>query len=190
VSVAQHINNRDLRIYVEDNDLSEAQRALITDLFNQHNDTLLRFLRARLPSDSDAHEVAQEAYVRLLDLDKPGAISYLRAYLFKTASNLAIDHLRSAQRASRYRPMTFFKEEAPSEEHVALVNEKMRLMNGFVNELPAKCRKVFMLSRYHDMTTNEIAQLMRLSDRMVRKYLVRATEHCQMRLEEATGGGQ
>ncbi|MEO9943835.1 MAG: RNA polymerase sigma factor [Paraglaciecola sp.] len=188
MSAETHIKNRDLQVYLESHELSEAQGALIGELFSQHNDMLLRFLRARLPSDSDAHEVAQEAYVKLLDLDNPSAISYLRAYLFKTASNLAADHLRSEQRASHYRPMVFFKEEQPSEEQTALVNEKIELLHEFVQELPAKCRKAFMLSRYHDMTTTEIAQLMRLSDRMVRKYLVRATEHCQMRLEEATGG--
>ena len=72
------------KIDLEDAELS-CQKEMIADLFKQHNDTLIKFLRARLRSDADAHEVAQEAYVKLLDLDKPDAISYLKAYLFRVA---------------------------------------------------------------------------------------------------------
>jgi len=179
------IESETVQKQVNESPLSEQQRALISDLFNQHNDTLLRFLRARLQSDSDAHEVAQEAYVKLLDLDKPGAVSYLRSYLFKVASNLAVDRLRSKQTASKHQPLLFFNEEHPSEEQSALINEKVRLVSDFINELPPKCRKAFMLSRYHGMSTEEIAKVMRLSDRMIRKYLVRATEHCRDRLQQA-----
>ena len=68
------------------------QRAeLVERLFREHNDALIRFLVARLRSYQDARDVAQESYVRLLSLDEPGAVSYLRAFLFKTAANLATD---------------------------------------------------------------------------------------------------
>ena len=53
--------------------------AEIEALFREHNETLLRFLRARLSSEADAVEAAQEAYVRLLQLDTVEP-TYLRAY--------------------------------------------------------------------------------------------------------------
>jgi DNA-directed RNA polymerase specialized sigma24 family protein len=46
----------------------------------------------------EAKEVAQEAYVRLLSLEDSGAVSFLRAFLFKTAANLAVDRIRSRNR--------------------------------------------------------------------------------------------
>src|SRR5215831_11895053 len=54
-------------------------------LFAEHNRALIRFLRTRVRSDQEARDVAQEAYVRLLQIDQPGTISFLRAYLFRTA---------------------------------------------------------------------------------------------------------
>src|SRR5688572_23474251 len=72
----------------------ETRGQLIERLFREHNESLLRFLTARLSSSQDAREVAQEAYVRLLQLDRPGAIGFLRAFLFKTAANIATDRLR------------------------------------------------------------------------------------------------
>src|ERR1044072_9185346 len=70
----------------------------ITRLFSEHNESLVRFLSVRLHSVQEAKEVAQEAYVRLLSLDDSGAVSFLRAFLFKTAANLAVDRLRSRNR--------------------------------------------------------------------------------------------
>src|SRR5690242_6580305 len=60
------------------------QAELIERLFREHNEALVRFMLARLRSRQAALEVAQEAYVRLLSLDQPGAVSYLRSFLFKT----------------------------------------------------------------------------------------------------------
>ena len=165
----------------------ESRRELIERLFKEHNETLLRFLRVRLQSDAEAHEVAQEAYVRLLKLDEPEAVSYMRAFLFKVASNLAVDRMRDRQRAAKHLRLMFFQEVQSSEEEVELVQEKIRLINGYVNELPPKCRKAFLLSRLEGFSTAEIAKQMALSNRMVRKYLARATEYCRHRLDEELG---
>jgi len=59
----------------------DAPRAeLVARLFREHNDALVSLLALRLRSLHDAKEVAQEAYVRLLQLDRSdGAISLLRS---------------------------------------------------------------------------------------------------------------
>src|SRR5580700_507376 len=72
----------------------ESRADVVERLFREHNEALIRFLRGRVGSRNEALEVAQEAYVRLLSLDQPGAVSYLRAFLFKTAANIAIDRRR------------------------------------------------------------------------------------------------
>src|ERR1051325_9382794 len=68
--------------------------AAVARLFEEHNRALISFLTLRLHSPQDAKEVAQEAYVRLLELDRTGAVSFLRAYLFRIAANLAVDRIR------------------------------------------------------------------------------------------------
>src|SRR5271163_4210660 len=70
---------------------ADGHAARVGHLFREHNDALVRFLSARLGSYQDAREVAQEAYVRLLNLDRPEASNFLKALLYKTAANLAID---------------------------------------------------------------------------------------------------
>jgi DNA-directed RNA polymerase specialized sigma24 family protein len=77
----------------------------VARLFREHNAALLRFAAARLGSEHEAREVAQEAYVRLLQLDRRQTIGFLRAYLFKTAANLATDRLRARRRAPSHSPV-------------------------------------------------------------------------------------
>src|SRR5688572_2123411 len=66
----------------------------VRQLFQQHNQALVSFLAARLNSAVEARDVAQEAYARLLQLQHPGTVSFLRAYLFRIAANLAVDRIR------------------------------------------------------------------------------------------------
>jgi len=72
----------------------ESTAAAVSHLFREHNHALVDYLTARLRSEQEAKEVAQETYVRLLQMQDPGTPGLLRAYLFKTATNLAIDRLR------------------------------------------------------------------------------------------------
>src|SRR5688572_13760360 len=89
-------------------DSRSAHVRVIERLFNDHNDSLLRFLAARLGSRQEAREIAQEAYVRLLKLDTPGAVGYFRAFLFRTAANLAVDQVRTRSYRERTAPLEFF----------------------------------------------------------------------------------
>lgn len=153
-------------------------------LFREHNDTLIRFLRARLKSDADAREAAQEAYVRLLQLDHADQPSFLRAYLFKIAANVAADMLRRKKVRARLTPVDdqVFDPGAAQEQALSARQQLLRVQEA-LNELPPRCRQAFLLRRQDEMTTLQIGETMGVSDRMVRLYLVRAIEHVQQALE-------
>ncbi len=71
-----------------------ARAATVEQLFREQNEALIRFLVQRLHSREAARGVAQETYVRLLSLHDLGAVSFMRAFLYKTAANIAVDRLR------------------------------------------------------------------------------------------------
>jgi RNA polymerase sigma factor (sigma-70 family) len=164
---------------------AQARSRDVASLFQQHNQLLLRFLRARLGSEHEAKEVAQEAYVRLLQLDRTGAVSFLRSYLFKVALNLAIDRLRErTKRPVHADPIELFEElEGTAEpERAAIADEELHLLDIALNELPPKCRHALVLHRYHDKTQREIAAELGMSERTIRSYLVQAMLYCKLRL--------
>ena len=171
----------------DDRNAQEEGHAHIEHLFREHNDALIRFLSARLGSYQDAREVAQEAYVRLLNLDRPGAANFLRALLYKTAANLAIDRLRhqrlvtSHQRASSSSPDLFA---SPADE-VPEALDDIRILSRALSELPPPCRSAFLMSRVESLDSSEIAIRLGVTDRAVRKYIARALVFLQLRLQAA-----
>lgn len=162
-----------------------ARAQLVERLFREHNEALIRFLQARLRSYQEAREVAQEAYVRLLSLDKLGAVSYLRAFLFRVAANIAIDRRRRDETHDRATELPIFHEFADTltpERRVADAQQVQRL-ERLIAAMPAKCQKAFVLNQIHGRDFAAIAQDMGISESMVRKYVMRALLYCRSQLD-------
>lgn len=171
----------------EDNARVAAQEA-VARLFSEHNAALVRFLGLRLKSDQEAREVAQEAYVRVLQLDQPGAVSFLRAYLFKTAANIATDRLRRAavRRTGAVDPVMQEGPDLVDPEREMLAREKLAVVRSGLEELPERVRTAFLLHRLKGLSCAEIGAGMGLSERMIRNYVVKAMVHCRLRLDEGS----
>jgi RNA polymerase sigma-70 factor (ECF subfamily) len=162
---------------------------LIERLFREHNEALIRFLLPRVRSRQAALEVAQEAYVRLLSLDQPGAVSYLRSFLFKTAANLAIDWARRNDVHARAMNTPLFREftDDRTPERAAVGAQQVKRLSELLMTLPPKCREAFVLNRFQGLDFPTIAAKMKLSERMVRTYVVRALLHCRANLAAQDG---
>jgi RNA polymerase sigma-70 factor (ECF subfamily) len=158
----------------------EGERAReLERIFREHNDALVRFVAARLGSRHEAAEVAQEAYVKVLSLEEGEAVSYLRAFLFKIAANLATDRLRARSRrgwTAEGSPAERAVFELSPEREIAGKQSLERLRKA-IDELPTKCREAFLLYRIEDLSCAEIAARMGLQERMVWRYIARALEY-------------
>lgn len=156
-------------------------------LFREHNAALLRFIAAKVGSEQEAREIAQEAYVHLLQLDHPAAVSFLRAFLFKTAANLAIDRLRQRARRAHMTSMPeldFAVFELTPERQLA-GEQAIAVLGAAVSRLPPKCRQAFLLHRIYDMRIDEIAERMGIGACMARRYVARALEYVRQCLDAA-----
>jgi len=173
---------------------SESTTAAVSQLFRDHNRMLVGYLTARLQSEQEAKEVAQEAYVRLLQLQEPGAPSLLRAYLFKTATNLAIDRLRhrkvqhqtEEERPELFEHLADTRGELDDPAKQLLAREQADQLLGYLQELPIKCQRVFSLHRLEGVSQREVAARLGFSERMVRRHVTYAMVYCHLRLEGMT----
>jgi len=159
--------------------------AQIAGLFREHNRSLVAFLRSRLDSLAEAQEVAQEAYARLLRLERPEQVGFLRAYLFRIAQNLVVDRLRQRQVREQAPEHELFEEllDTPAPERRALAAEQLRAVRAALRELPRKTAAAFVLHVIEGRDFATIATSMRLTERMVRYHVARALGHCRARLD-------
>jgi RNA polymerase sigma-70 factor (ECF subfamily) len=149
-------------------------------LFREHNEALVGLLNAKLHSRVDARDVAQEAYVRLFQLDKAGAISHLRGWLFKTALNIATDRLRERARRARDEHLVFFHSkpvDAPSAEHLCIERQDWERVQQEIDRLPPKCRQAFTLVEFDCRTIPDVASHMGVKPNTVYQLVKRAYEH-------------
>jgi RNA polymerase sigma-70 factor (ECF subfamily) len=168
----------------------ESTAVAVSELFREHNRMLVGYLRSRLGSEQEAKEVAQEAYVRVLQLHEPGAPGLLRAYLFKTAANLAVDRLRHrwVRQRSEEQPQLFEELnptggelDDPAEQ--LLAREQADQLLRILQELPVKCQQVMNLHRFEGASQRDVSLRLGISERMVRRYVTYAMVYCRLRLD-------
>jgi RNA polymerase sigma-70 factor (ECF subfamily) len=170
-------------------DVDSSGRAVeVSRLFRDHNRALVLFLASRLKDIQAAREVAQEAYVRVLQLENPGAVSFLRSYLFKVAGNLAIDRIRQEQSRARLDQTADMEDllEDSLPERTAIAREELAFLGRVIGELPAKYQEAFRLHRLEEKPFEEIARHMGLKERMVRRYVTNTLMYLRLRREGMT----
>ena len=155
-------------------------------LFEEHNRALHSFLLMKLSgNEQEAQEVAQEAYARLLQLHEPGVVSLLRAYLFKTAANIAVDRARQRATHARIHEVLFADEPVDrlSPDRRVLAAEQLALVEQALNELPPRYRRALALHRFDGWEMDRIARELGVQPRMARNYVGRAVIYCKLRLD-------
>ena len=161
---------------------------LIADFYRQQHSALLEFLKRKLGSEEEANDVAQKTYERLLGASHADTIVNPRAFVFRVARNIAIDHLRQRQARGEQQPYELDNETAvsalPSPEDQADYELTVSLIRDVLVELPPKCRAAFLYYKFEEREYSEIAELLGVGESMVRKYVLRAISYCRSRIDQ------
>jgi RNA polymerase sigma factor (sigma-70 family) len=159
-----------------------AEQLCIQEIIRLHHESLIKFLRRRLRVASDADDVAQETYIRMMKYEGSRDIRSPSAMLFRIAVNVANDHGRAAQTrcAGDHCDIEDVQlvSEQPSAEQAVLAGQNLDLLLDVIENLPPKCKQVFLLSRARGMSYSEIARHCGISVKMVEKQISRAVAAC------------
>jgi RNA polymerase sigma factor (sigma-70 family) len=150
---------------------------------------LQRFLTQKTHCPETAADLVQEIYLRLPQLKPvPVSESKIRAWLFRVASNIAIDYFRTAKRQSdllgEYAADRDDSAITPSPEQTALHLDQLLQLQSALAELPPVCAEVLYLSRIEGLNHQAIAARLGISISWVEKQLVRALDHCRKTMND------
>jgi RNA polymerase sigma-70 factor, ECF subfamily len=123
----------------------------------------LRSTARQLTGDADAaHDLVQEVFLRLWNRhDQIDNIMNPGAYLYKSVVNASLNHL-ARNKGNRQAESLQLPSDASSEAGLDL-KELQRHIQRALDQLPPKCRAIFILSRFEDKKNKEIAALLGLS---------------------------
>ncbi|VCU68653.1 putative RNA polymerase sigma factor FecI [Pigmentiphaga humi] len=154
-------------------------------LYTEYGDWLDRWLRRKLGHAADAADLTQDTFLRVLGRlhAQPAAALIVREpyrYLATIANGLVADHWRRQRVEQAYLEELARRPEAlaPSPEERLVAVQTLCELDAMLDRLPAKARRAFLLARLDGLGCGEIAGVLGVSDRMVRKYLAQAMYQC------------
>lgn len=167
--------------------MADPKKGLVERLFAEHGRALQAFFYRRIRTKSDAPDLAQEVYVRMLRVSDMAAIRNPELYLYTVANNLVKEHAV----LDRRRASSVDLDEATVQQQLGELpvfdgqldtTQRVTRLRTVLAQLPPKCRAAVVLYYRHDLSYQEIADRLGISSHMVKKYLAQALGHCRRRM--------
>lgn len=149
------------------------------EIIEKYNVMLYRLAMVRMQQKEDAEEVVQDTFLRLLTYVKKGNSfhdeEHLKAWLLTVAVNRGKSILTMAWNR-KTEGMDQVQEMAAEEREEGYAYE-------YVSKLPEKYRVAIDLFYYEQLTTEQIAEIMKTKPATVRSYLHRGRERLRTMME-------
>lgn len=164
----------------------------IEHLFHEYRHEVARCLHRIVRCEQTAADLTQETYMRLVNLAQTTSVTFPRALLFRTATNLAIDYLRKGKFERHTGEVLDIAMDvpssAPSAERAVLDKQRLKVFLQAIDTLSPRCREAFLLHRVHDCSYREIAARLNISQSAVEKLIMRALLHCRTAIQKHDAG--
>jgi RNA polymerase sigma factor (sigma-70 family) len=151
--------------------------------------SLLRLARRIVGTGPAAEDVAQSLWLRVQRVEDDPPILNKRAYLYRLATNLALDHASGeARRASVHeeaQALLWGADHALAADRAVIAREMLQRIEVAIGGLPEQTRRIFELHRYEGLTQRALADRLGISTTAVEKHMRRAMRV----LAEARDGG-
>lgn len=155
------------------------------ELFDRYSRKLYYFALRYLHNNEESEELVQTVFINLWEhrksLDENLSV---KSYIYRSAVNYIYNHLKKAALRARFIDSELVKGKITSDltyEQI-LLNDMDRSINSIIDTLPRQQKKIFLLSRYENLTHQEIAEKLDLSVRTVENQVFRALKVIRSKL--------
>jgi len=155
-------------------------------IFKQYFTFLSNVAYAVVNDEDDAYDIAQQVFIKFWNKkDTVDIDNNIKSYLHRATVNTAINFIKKDNKTVKFEDVSGAELAASTEEAKVEVSEEniQDVIKDAVSNLPEKCRLVFSLSRYSDMTNREIAEHLDISIKAVEKHISRALKELRVTLK-------
>jgi RNA polymerase sigma factor (sigma-70 family) len=160
----------------------EGNAAGVSTTFLKYRSSLMRYISRYIHQPQDIEDIVHETFLRTYAAGIGTQIQSPRAFLFKTAKNLALKHLdKCSVRLTEYvgdlEALEVSMDEYSTEARVE-TQERFLAFCRAVRTLPLQCRRVFILRKVYGLTQKEVAEQLDISVSTVEKHLAQGIIRC------------
>lgn len=152
--------------------------ATFTNLYQRHFGELRAFILRRVGCRELAAELTNETFIRILSYQAPDPIQNQRAFLYRIAGNLAIDHHRANREQTEciddLNEGDYFASDIGDPARVVCARQTLERLRLAIDALPPQCRRAFVLFKFESLSHAEIAAEFGVTINAVEKLLIRA----------------
>ncbi len=168
----------------------EGEAAAFEELFRRWSGPLLRYLERMVRDLSTAEELVQEAFLRVYrarDRYRPDA--RFSTWLYRIATNLALNELRRPRRKSIHRSteaddVPELRAESPGSDDVVDARRLAAAVHQALGQLPEKQRAALCLAAVEGLSYAEVAEALDVTEKAVKSLVHRARSTLASRLAE------
>ena len=164
-------------------EMASSPNSPLVETYLQKRPDLIRLFTARTGSKSEAEEIVQEIYLKIV-AGTNVQIDDMIGYIYKIGYNLMLDRIRSRRRAVaregdyyRVRRAGYPDEDSsndPSPETQAFDRLTLARLIAIIDGFPPHCRRVFIMHKIDGLSYAEIAAKLRVSVSAVEKQMMSA----------------
>ena len=190
-----------------DSELVARVREQSTDAFEElsarYREIIYRHVLSTLHDNDATEDIVQEVFLRIwTHADQWNARGTFKAWLFRIATNLALNYLRTLKRR-RQQPLEvpadpldeddessipewMTNHALPGPEIILEQGERSKLLQQLVNGLPEEKREVFRLIHDAEMETSRVAEMLGIPEGTVKSRLYYANKRLAREWRDAT----
>jgi len=180
----------EVAINTSEKDLIELLRSgdekAIEILFDMHYDYLCKCVYKLIQDAPGCEDIVQEVFTEVWKKREQIKINTsLKGYLRRAAINKALNQIRSRRYTiDEADDAIQIQANISSSQEVMEGNEMQLKLNAAINKLPEKCRIVFSLSRFEELSYKEIAAKLDISTKTVENQISKALKVLKAELHE------
>ena len=136
----------------------DAHAQKMAELFREEYPKLVHYMVARTGSWPEARDVAAQAFAQVLEMRAPDTVSFLKAYVYRVARNLATDRARAGAIRTRINKIVRheFASTTPSPEPQFAHEQRIKVLSDAIETLRPTRKMVLKLRVWDELPYTEI----------------------------------
>ena len=165
--------------------LNNSDERVIRLLFDEYYEYLCKSIYRVVPDASVAEDIVQEVFMELWKKRESIQITTsVKAYLRRSALNRALNYLRKNKVRFEEEDQIpdMGSQDAGGQTNLEVMELKDRI-HAIIDELPERCRMIFGMSRFEEMSYKEIAEALDISVKTVENQMGKALKFLRKELK-------